>query len=130
MGGEWHDRAKSLGAYRLLAEIYFDSKNFVHVEATREHIIQLAKRLKEIRPLDHIELAEVKLKLEKLEEALHHAKKAVGLEPLNPKFLHFFVKTCIFCKQKNLAWKYYRKLKDVNGENNGLDELLEGLKKL
>ncbi len=121
---------KSLTAYRLLGEIYFASKNFIHAEATWEHIVQLANRLKKTNAMHYIELARSKLKVEKLEDALQAAKKAVFLEPLNPKILHFIVRTCIAAKQKDMAWKYYHKLKKVNPENEGLDDLLEELKGL
>ncbi|MFH1712999.1 MAG: tetratricopeptide repeat protein, partial [Candidatus Jacksonbacteria bacterium] len=91
---------KSLDAYRLLAEVYFESKIFVHAEATLEHIVKLAERLKQLRACDYLELANNKLKLDKLGEALQNAQKALKLEPLNPKILHFMLKTCIMCKQK------------------------------
>ncbi|MEK9165509.1 MAG: hypothetical protein AAB525_01460 [Patescibacteria group bacterium] len=124
------DDPKSLDGYRLLAEVYFESKIFVHAEATFEHIVKLAERLKQLRACDYLELASSKLKLDKLGEALQSAQKALKLEPLNPKILHFMLTTCIMCKQKDLAWRYYRKLKEINGEGEGLDELLEELKKI
>lgn len=124
------DDPKSLDAYRLLAEVYFENKIFVHAEATLEHIVKLAERLKQLRAFDYLELAGSKLKLDKLGDALQNAQKALKLEPLNPKILHFMVKTCIMCKQKDLAWRYYRKLKEINGRGNGLDELLEELRKI
>ena len=124
-----HD-PKSLSAYKLLAEAYLLNKNFVHAEATLEHIIKLAQRLKNLKALDYLQLAKTKLHLEKRGQALQTAKKALGLEPLNPKILHFAVKTCIVCKQKDMAWKYFRKLKEINGDNNGLDDLLAELKQL
>ena len=80
--------------------------------------------------MHYVELARSKIKVEKLEDALQAAKKAVSLEPLNPKILHFIVRTCIAAKQKDMAWKYYHKLKKVNPENEGLDDLLEELKGL
>jgi tetratricopeptide (TPR) repeat protein len=124
------DNPKSLVAYKLLAETYLLNKNFVHAEATLEHIIKLAQRLKNLRALDYLQLAKAKLHLEKEGQALQIAKKAISLEPLNPKILHFLVKTCIVCKQKSMAWKYFRKLKEINGDNNRLDELLGELQKL
>lgn len=121
---------KSLDGYRLLAEVYFENKIFVHAEATLEHIVKLAERLKQLRACDYLELASSKIKLDKLGEALQSAQKALKLEPLNPKILHFMLTTCIMCKQKDLAWRYYRKLKEINGEGERLDELLEELRKI
>lgn len=121
---------KSLFAYKLLAKIYLESKNFLHAEATWEHVVKLANRLKNVSASHYLELAETKLKLEKLEDALQNAKKAVTLEPSNPRVLHFIIKTCILLKQKDLGWKYYLKLKKINPENEGLDELLYALKSI
>jgi len=121
---------KNLEAYKMLGDMYFDKKNFVHAEATLEHILQLGQRLKKIKALDYLQLAKVKLLLDKADEALQIAKKAVSLEPSNPKILHFLTKICILTRQKDLAWKYYIRLKKINGENSGLDDLLEELKKL
>ena len=124
------ENPKALEGYKLLAKIYFENKNFIHAEATLEHVVQLAKRLKAASASLFLELAEIKTRLEKFGEALQHARKAVSLEPLNPKVLHFMVRICILCKQKELAWKYFRKLKQVSGANNGLDDMLDDLKKL
>src|SRR3989338_4451265 len=104
------ENPKSLRAYKLLAEIYLKSKNFLHAEATWEHVVKLAQRLKNV------------------EDALQNAKKAVTLEPSNPKMLHFITKICIMAKQKELGWKYYLKLKKNNPANEGLDQLLQELK--
>ena|SRR3990167_6626098 len=120
----------SLSAYKLLGEIFIHNKNFVHAEATMEHIIQLGGRLKKITAHDYIELAKTKMKLDKLEETLQAAKKAVLLEPLNPKILHFLTEICILCKQKELAWKYFKKLKSIDQDNQALEELLQKLKTL
>lgn len=122
------ENPKSLHAYKLLAEIYLKSKNFLHAEATWEHVVKLAQRLKNTSSAHYLKLAETKLRLEKLEDALQNAKKALTLEPSNPKMLHFITKICILAKQKELGWKYYLKLKKINPENEGLDELLEELK--
>lgn len=121
---------KSLKAYKLLGEVYSELKNFVHAEATHEHVVKLAERLKKLKAIDYLDLAQTKLRLEKFEDALQAAKKAISLEPQNPKVLHFLIKACIACKQKELAWKYYDQLKKANGNGNHLDELLEDLKRL
>jgi len=121
---------KSIKAYEVLSDIYLGAKNYVHAEATLEHIITLSERLKKTRAMHYLNLAKAKLHLEKLDEALQQAKNAITLEPSNPKILHFLVKVCVKCKQKNLAWKYYRELKKCNGNSEGLDELLDELKTL
>lgn len=119
---------KSLGAYKLLVEIYLEKKNFFHAEATQEHLVKLAQRLKQLKATDYLDLAHIKIVLEKAQEGLQEAVKAVRLEPQNPKVLHFLVKLSIACKQKKYAWKYYIKLKKINPENQSLDELLEQVK--
>ena len=124
------DDPKSLDAYKLLAKIYLGKKNLEHAEATLDHFIKLTKRLKVEKALDYIDVAEIKLQLKKAEAALQHAKYAVTLEPQNPKVLHFLVKVCILCNQKELAWKYYEQFKKVNEDNKKLDELLDELKEL
>lgn len=121
---------KCLDAYKVLAEIYWENKDFIHAEATWEHIHKLGGMLKNLTATDLIQFADAKLKVEKFSDALQAAKKAIILEPLNPKILHFLTKVCILCHEKDLAWKYYRKLKEANGENDGLNDLLEDLKKL
>jgi len=121
---------KKLRAYRLLAEVYFADKVFNHAEATLEHIIKLSAKLKQDKAADHLKLAQAKLELNKIAQALQSAKKAVSLEPMNPKTLHFMIKVCILAKQKKAAWRYYSKLKEINGESASLDEILEELKKM
>ena len=124
------ENPKSLGAYKLLSQIYLEKKNFLHAEATQEHLVKLAHRLKQLKAIDYVDLAHIKLMLERGHDALQEAIKAVRLEPQNPKVLHFLVKLCIACKQKKLAWRYYSSLKKVNKDNQGLDELLDELKKI
>jgi tetratricopeptide (TPR) repeat protein len=121
---------KNLEAYRLLSEIYTRNKEWQHTEATLEHVIKLANRLHKVLASDYLKLGAIKLELGKNEEALQNGRQAAMLEPLNPKCLYFYVKVCILCKEKDLAWKHYRKLKEVNGENEGLDVLLEELKRI
>ena len=121
---------KCLEAYKILWETYFKRKNFTHAEATLEHIVQLADRLKEIKASDYLQLEKDKLRLEKIDDALQNAKKAVLLEPLNPKIIHFVTEAAIVCNQKDAAWKYYKELKKIDPDNNSLDELLEKLKGL
>ena len=121
---------KCLAGYKLLAENYLKKKNYVHAEATFEHIVHLADRLKTIKAVDYMQLAKVKQRLEKAEESLQNAKKAVLLEPSNPKIIHYLTEMCILCKQKDLSWKYYKRLKEIDPDNNCLDDLLAKLKGL
>jgi len=121
---------RSLKAYKLLADVYQQTKEFIHAEATYEHIVKLAERLKEIKAFDYLHFAEIKARLEKFEDALQNVQKALLLEPQNPKILHFIVQMAIKTHQKELAWKYYRKLKETNEDNQSLEELLQELKKL
>ncbi|MCX6746139.1 MAG: tetratricopeptide repeat protein [Candidatus Parcubacteria bacterium] len=117
---------KNIEAYRGLGDIYLFQKQYEEAKQTFSHIIKLDKS----DSFAFFELAEVNEKLQQPEQALANLKKALELEPNNPKYLDFFISICIIIKNKDLAQKAFLKLKEVNPENAKIEEFQAQIKEL
>lgn len=144
--------SKNLKAFRELAQVYFEKKEYEEAKQTFEHILKLkeddeavydnlAQIAKETGNLDlarddylkaidinkqnartHFSLAEVYQAMNKWPEAVKSLKKALKIEPLNPKYLDTMLEISIIVKDKALALEAYNKLIKANPENNKIAE--------
>lgn len=150
----------NIPAYQGLSELYLEQEDYDHARQTLEFLLKLDKnnasayrslgRLQAVKgdlksaeqsylkflALDrtningYLELSEVYLQLEEPSKAFALADQASGLEPANPKVLDFLIEVSIITRDRQAALKGWRMLKEVNPENNKLDEFKARIDKL
>ncbi len=144
----------NLDIYKKLADLYFQNKDYDKAKETYEYILRIKEddysysRLGDIsknrgdlnqainnysksvainsnNPMHYYNLAKINLKLEKIEDSLNNINRALNMESDNPKFLDFLLDLSIIMKDKDLANKTFRRLKESNPDNNRLLEIQE-----
>lgn len=150
----------NIPAYQGLSELYLEQEDYDQARQTLEFLLKLDKNnATAYRSLGHLqtvkgdlksaeqsylkflaldrtningylELAEVYLQLEEPPKAFALADQASGLEPSNPKALDFLIEVSIITRDRQAALKAWRMLKEVNPENNKLDEFKQRIDKL
>jgi len=110
---------KNIEAYEKLGWTYFEIKDYEHAKETFEFIKKLNSKNDEI----YFGLGEVYSVMDRKEEALLNFKEAVMLSPNSPKNLDALLNLAIEMKDKFLAESTFDKFKQVNPENQKLDEL-------
>lgn len=151
---------KSVEAYKGLGNLYFQKKDFEHAREIYEFLLKLNhedpavfRHLGEIASekgdlksaeekyyrsleLDEadlstiFDLANVYLNLDAPERAFALAKKAVSLEPNNPKALDFMLAMSIITRDKDAALMAWRALREANPQNQKLAEYKQQIEKL
>jgi tetratricopeptide (TPR) repeat protein len=129
---------KNLLAFYDLGKIYFEWKKYSESLDTFQFALKLYKQFKndpekiaDINPQEiRFSIAEVNLKLNKLDDAFEYISQALDNEPNNPRFLDLIFDISIMKKDKKLARNYYEKLVAVNPENQKLKELKEQISKI
>lgn len=146
-----HD-SKNLKAFKELGRVYFEKKEYEEAKQTFEHILKLkeddediyenlGKIAKEKGDLGeardeylksininkqnaetHFSLAEIYQAMNKPQDAVRSLKKALKIEPANPRYLDTMLEISIIIKDKALALDAYAKLNKANPDNNKLEE--------
>lgn len=124
---------KNVFAYRGLAELYVERKDYGKAVETMNFLIRLFSssqgaeeenpERRSILAKAYADVSEVEEILERHNEALQNIKKAHDLEPNNPRFLDLLLNFSIIVKDKKLAQDALWKLREANPENQKLDEL-------
>jgi len=147
--------SKNIKAFKLLAQLYFERKDYGEAKETYEHILKLKAddeevyeglaqidrqkgnliqaRDKYLKSLDinsqrsqtYFDLALVYQTMGNIKEAVLNAKKALQIEPNNPRYLDTLLEISIMNKDKALASEAYKKLAEVNPDNQKLADLRE-----
>ena len=146
---------KSIKAFKLLAQLYFERKELEEAKQTFEHILKLHEGDEEA----HEGLAQIATRSGNLEiakeeyltslgfdkqrsqtcynlalvyeemnnqpEALATVKQALLLEPMNPRYLDTALRLSIMLKDKEFALESYEALKKSNPDNQKLAEFNE-----
>lgn len=139
----------NLEAYHNLGQLYLKQKNFFNAKETFEHVLKLIiksqhwwegfKRKEKIVSSPkinsqissvYLDLGEVCSAMEDNEKALQNYKKAVEIEPNNPKNLDFLIEMAIIVKNKKIAEKGLQDLKKVNPDNEKIKDFEVHLKEL
>lgn len=117
--------SKNIKAFDALANIYFERKEYNEAKQTFSHILKLAENSDDESGFSQIyfELALADKAMENNHEALANVKKALAIEPNNPRYLDTMLEISIIIKDKALALEVFEKLKSANPENKKLDEL-------
>ncbi|MEI8361364.1 MAG: tetratricopeptide repeat protein [bacterium] len=145
--------SKNVEAFKALAHLYFDKKDYEEAKQTFEHVLKLSENdedayesLAEIareggdlgsakedykallkinnqQSETYYNLAMVCEATKEYHEAITNIKSALAIEPNNPRYLDTQLRISIITKDKILALDAYGRLKLVNPENQKLDEL-------
>lgn len=107
--------------YSSLADLAHQRGNLKQAEDDYQKSISIS----DDNYLHFLSLAEVYLDLDEQNKALETAQRAQILAPNNPKVLDFLINISIIMQDKELAWQYIDKLKEVNPENNKISEFIE-----
>jgi tetratricopeptide (TPR) repeat protein len=139
---------KNIRAFKILGCLYFEQKNYEEARQTFEYILKLKENIEDddiygkssfgqgenerrpelnFRPSDlsqiYLDLALTFRALDNLESAVESLKKALKIEPSNPRYLDTMLEISIMIKDKILALETYNKLKTANPENKKLEEI-------
>ncbi len=137
--------SKNVDAFRNLGRLYFENKNYNEAKQTFEHILKLLETDKEVQdyfiktskgdynvdsdnsillklPSIYFDLALTCQALEDFDVAILNLKKALEIEPNNPRYLDTLLEISIIKKDKGLAIDTLEKLKKANPQNQKLLE--------
>lgn len=150
--------SKFIAAYKGLAEVYVEMKDYDHAKEIYKYILKMnieddstddslgkiaspegdAKTaekdyLKTISLNNeaasyHVDLGEVYITTGEYDKALKCFQEALKLEPNNPRNLDAIIEVAIKMEDKELAHNYFKKLKEVNPENEKLEEIANKIK--
>ncbi|KKR91287.1 MAG: TPR Domain containing protein [Parcubacteria group bacterium GW2011_GWC2_42_12] len=144
--------SKNIAAFKELGRLYFEKKQYEEAKQTFEHVLKLKEddediyenlaqiarekgdlneaRDEYLRSINinkqnaqtHFNLACIYRAMSKWPEAIRSLKKALKIEPANPKYLDTMLEISIIIKDKALALDAYQKLFKANPENNKIAE--------
>lgn len=114
--------AKNIEAYRLLGQIYFKQKNYIHAEEIWHHLEKIMGAQDELILINLGMLAKVK---GDNDQAYKYFREALRFTPSDPKLLDLLIEISIILKKKYLAERYLKRLRKVNSENQKLSEFEE-----
>jgi len=78
----------------------------------------------------YFDLGRLYIKLNKPALALRNFAKAADIEPANPKYLDQLVEISIICRDPDMAKAALARLREVNPENQKLEEMLERIEEI
>jgi len=140
--------SKSNEAYEGLADVYFDMKDYEHAKEIYKYLLKANSQddaevstqndgdenksvsLNSTLSSYQVDLGEVYMATNEYSQAMNCFKEAIKLEPNNPKNLNSLLEVAIKIKDIDLAEDTFKKLKEVNPENEKLDEIKEQIKEL
>ncbi len=139
----------NIDTYRSLGYLYLQKKDFQHAKETLEHVLKLIvksqrwwdgfkKKEKVVSVSEvnsqissiYLDLGGIFLAMDDLENALESYKKAVEVEPNNPKNLDFLIDIAIISNRKKIAEKALEDLKEVNPDNEKIMEFEAKIKEM
>jgi len=137
---------KNIKAFKLLAGLYVAKKSYEEARQTYEYILKFkeddqdaygqflkAAEKGDMKPVNisgqrsqiYFDLGLIFKAMDNIEDSIVNIKKALEIEPNNPRYLDTMVEISIIKKDKKSAKSAYDKLTEVNPEN----QKLAGLKK-
>ncbi len=124
--------SKNLEAFKKLGELYFDVKKYNEANETFKHALKLLENGENEEGISEIyfNLALIEKEKEDLDSALKNIKKALKLEPNNPRYLDTSLEISIIKKDKISALDAYERLAKVNPENGKLEDFKDRIDSL
>jgi tetratricopeptide (TPR) repeat protein len=141
--------SKNIKAFKNLGELYSRTRQFTEARQTLEHILKLieveevnayrqassngnqgeSQELARERAKILIDLALACRESGDNKDALKYNKKALEIEPNNPRYLDSMLEISIILKDKISAFDALKKLEEVNPENNKISDFKEKISK-
>lgn len=118
--------AKNPDVYEMLGEVYEELRQYDQAKETFQYALGLAPEDASI----HVHLGELAMRDGALEEAMDFFEKAVDIRPTNPKYLDFLIESSILAGDKIRALKGLDLLKNVNPENQKIEEFQARVREL
>lgn len=109
---------KNIPAYTGLTEVYTHQKNWQNAQETLLFLLKMSPKDDSL----HLKIANVLQESDKMKEAMDHVKKAVSLNPKNPKNLAALIEASLTYGEKFTAKNTLKKLKEANPENQKIAE--------
>lgn len=136
--------SKNIMAFKKLAKLYFERKDYTEAKQSLEHAIRLTENSSDFSGNEAENLDEPKINLSAMyfdlaliskatdipEEAMQNINKSLSLEPNNPRYLDTKFDICIMNEDKEEARLVFEKMRESNPENQKLPEMEEQLSKL
>ena len=141
--------SKNIKAFKNLGALYFDRKNYNEAKETLDHALKLLEKDYEEINMEggaeeegaaeainsqiagiYVDLSEICQAMEDYEGAQKRIEKALKIEPNNPRYLDTKLQISIINKDKASALDAYDKLKEVNPDNQKLDDFKARIKEL
>lgn len=119
--------SKDIDAFKKLGGLYFERKDYEDAKQTFEHILKITP---EEDGEIYFDLCLVYMEMENWQKAIDNIKKALEIEPNNPRYLDTMVEIGIINKDKVLAQDAYNRLAEANPENQKLGEIKEEIDNL
>ena len=101
-------------------------KSLVGTDKTNEEVFKIFNAESQFSQA-YFDLANVYQELEKYPEAIKNLKKALEIEPNNPRYLDTIMEISIIIKDKITALDAYKKLKEANPDNQKLAEFKDAI---
>lgn len=134
--------SKNIVAFKKLAKVYFDRKDFNEAKQTYNHVLKLLEKdlgeLSEAQSEDqntqiseiYFELAKTEKEIGNNEEAQKAIQEALTNEPNNPRYLDTLIEISIINKNKEIARDALKRLKKANPENQKLTDIKKQIDEL
>jgi len=124
--------SKNIKAFKALAQLYFERQDHEEAEQTFEHILKLKEDNEDAHDFSqtYFDLALVCQAMNNTKKATANIKKALNIEPNNPRYLDTMLEISIINKDKPLALDAYKKLAEVNPDNQKLAEFKKQIDEL
>ncbi len=117
---------KFVPAYEYLGRLYLRRKDYDLARETFSFLVKLSPKDASVTA----SLGEVEDALGNLELAFEYYKKASSLSPKNPKYLDFFIESAIETGNKYEANLALDRLREVNPDNNKIDDFEEQIQNI
>src|SRR3989339_321176 len=109
---------KYVKAYEELGNLYLQDRQYTQARETLMFASKIAPEDASVQ----VSLMELEIKEGNVTSAVPYIRRAVELRPHNPKYLDFFIETCLAARLPEEAARGLGLLHDVNPENKKLEE--------
>lgn len=123
---------KNLEAFVSLGNVYYKLKKYLEAKQTLSYALKLLELQEDKKEEAEVyySLAIINDNLSDIDEAINNIVESLKVEPNNPRFLNALMELAIKKRDKVLAEDSYQKLKEVNPENQRLEEFAALIKEL
>lgn len=123
--------SQNIDAFKKLGELYLENKSYEEAKQTFKHILKIGKdESEQEKSKIYFNLALIGRAENNLIEAVENMKEALKIEPNSPRYLDSMLEISIIKKDKVLALDAYKRLGDINPDNQKLKNFKEQIGQL